>query len=96
MIIYLLQNEDPLGSGDGEFNVPHSLAFDSAGNAYITDTNNHRIQKFSSDGKFITKWGSKGSGDGELLGPEGIDVDSYGKVYVVDSGNSHIQVFTPK
>jgi NHL repeat len=55
MIICLLQNGDPPGYGDGEFNVPHTLAFDSAGNGYITETNNHRIQKFSSDGKFITK-----------------------------------------
>ena len=51
--------------------IPHSIAFDSSGYAYITDTNNHRVQKLSSDGKFIMKWGTKGSGDGEFVNPEG-------------------------
>ena len=82
------------GSGDGEFNVPHTLAFDSTGNAYITDTNNHRIQKFSSDGKFITKWGSKGTGDGEFVLPLGIDADSSNNIYVIDQGKVSLERFT--
>jgi DNA-binding beta-propeller fold protein YncE len=45
------------GSGDGEFNEPHSIAFDSHDNMYITDEKNHRVQKFTSNGTFVTKWG---------------------------------------
>ena len=30
---------------------------------------NNRIQKFDSNGKFITKWGSKGTGDGQFITP---------------------------
>src|SRR3990170_8212976 len=70
------------GSGDGEFDVPHSMTFDKFGNIYITDTHNNRIQKFSSEGKFITKWGTQGSGDGEFINPEGIDIDSKGDLYI--------------
>ena len=33
---------------------------------YVTDADNHRIQKFNSDGEFITEWGREGSGDGEF------------------------------
>ena len=62
-----------------QFMVPHSMAFDSEGNIYVTDVNNHRIQKFTSDGEFITKWGTEGNGDGEFSSPEGIDVDSHWK-----------------
>src|SRR5690606_658690 len=35
-----------LGSGNGQFNFPQGIAFDSAGNVYVADTFNHRIQVF--------------------------------------------------
>ena len=82
------------GSGEGEFNVPHSIAFDSKDNMYITDEENNRIQKFTSNGTFLTEWGSKGTDDGEFNRPEGIDLDSLGYVYVADTGNSRVQKFT--
>ena len=40
------------GSGDGEFDQPHALAFDSKGLLYIGDRNNNRVQVFDQDGKF--------------------------------------------
>jgi len=40
------------------FNRPHGLAVDSGGYVYVADTYNHRIQKLTSDGQFVTKWGS--------------------------------------
>ena len=48
----------------------------------VTDDGNDRIQKFTSDGKFITTWGSNGRGDGQFSRPEGVAVDSSGNVYV--------------
>jgi tripartite motif-containing protein 71 len=54
----------------------------------------NRIQKFDSNGKFITKWGSTGSNNGQFIDPISVTVDSSGKVYVVDGGNTRIQVFT--
>jgi tripartite motif-containing protein 71 len=62
---------------------------------YVSDYNNHRVQKFDSEGNFITKWGSKGTGDGEFVNPNGIAMDSSGNVYVADAGNNRIQVFAP-
>jgi tripartite motif-containing protein 71 len=53
----------------------------------------NRIQKFDSNSKFITRWGSTGSNDGQFIDPVSITVDSSGKVYVVDRGNTAIQVF---
>ena len=61
---------------------------------YITDVGLFRIQKFTSDGSFITKWGSEGSQDGQFKKPAGVAVDSSsGKVYVADTLNYRIQVF---
>lgn len=51
-------------SGNGQFNVPAGVAVDHAGNVYVADSGNNRIQKFDSIGKFIATWGSSGSGNG--------------------------------
>jgi hypothetical protein len=34
------------GRGRGQFNQPHGVAVDAAGNSDIADTDNHRIQNF--------------------------------------------------
>ena len=41
------------GSGPGEFDQPHALAFDSRGRLFVGDRNNNRVQVFDQDGKFI-------------------------------------------
>jgi DNA-binding beta-propeller fold protein YncE len=67
---------------------------DSSGNVYVADTGNNRIQKFTSNGVFVTKWGSKGTGDGQFNAPRGVAVDSSGNIYVADYYNNRIQKFT--
>jgi hypothetical protein len=76
------------------FNYPYGIAIDRGGNVYVADTNNNCIQKFTSNGQFVTKWGSWGSGDGQFHWPSGITVDSRGYVYVTDTFNYCIQKFT--
>lgn len=82
-----------LGNYDGMLNVPASLALDSAGNVYVADTNNNRVEKFSGDGKFLAKWGTYGRGDGQFNLPTSIVVDSQGYVYVADQSNNRIEEF---
>ena len=87
------------GSGDGQFYNPFGIAVDSSGDIYVAESQdiggqNHRIQKFSSDGTFLLKWGSKGSSDGQFDYPEGVAVDSSGNVYVTDANNRRIQKFS--
>jgi hypothetical protein len=76
------------------FSDPYAVVADKDGNIYVADTYNHRIQKFTSNGQFVTKWGSYGSGDGQFYAPHGIAVDGNGDVYVVDTYNHRIQKFT--
>ena len=80
-----------IGTGDGEFVYPNSLAVGSDGSAYVLDSYN--IHKFTSNGVFITKWGTIGIGDGEFRRPEGVAVGSDGSVYVADAYNHRIQKF---
>src|SRR5262245_9461033 len=54
------------GTGDGQFNFPAGVAVNSAGQVYVADFGNHRIQKFDANGNFITQWGSQGTGDGQF------------------------------
>ena len=39
------------GSDDGQFDRPRGIAVDSSGDIYVADTENHRIQKFDSNGR---------------------------------------------
>ena len=72
---------------------PRGVAVDGSGNVYVADTDNHRVQKFDSDGNFLTKWGTQGKGDGQFFEPFGVAVDGLGNVYVADLANSLIQKF---
>jgi hypothetical protein len=71
------------------------VAVDSSGNVYVADTGNHRIQKFTSEGVFLTKWGTQGVGDAGLFYPHGIAVDDSGVVYVADTSNQVIKAYRP-
>jgi len=81
------------GTGPGEFNRPEGICVDAQDRLYVADSCNHRIQIFSSDGKFIRQYGRAGSDLGELGYPYDIAVDAQGYQFVCEFGNSRIQVF---
>jgi DNA-binding beta-propeller fold protein YncE len=82
------------GEAVGQFDGPACVALDSSDNVYVTDVNNHRIQKIWENGDFISSIGNEGEGDGQFIEPEGLDVDSEGNIYVADTGNFRNQVFS--
>jgi streptogramin lyase len=90
------------GKDNGQFSSIEHMATDKFNNIYVNDpqegdtgSGNPRVQKFDTNGNFITKWGSYGKGDGEFIDPEHLAVDSKGNVYVSDARNNNIQVFAP-
>jgi DNA-binding beta-propeller fold protein YncE len=67
------------GMGPGEFDVVHTLAFDSRGRLFVGDRQNNRIQIFDQDGKFLAQWFQFGR-------PSGIYIDTKtDTIYVADS-----------
>jgi sugar lactone lactonase YvrE len=66
------------GSNPGQFEMPHSLAFDSKGRLFVADRGNNRIQIFDQDGKYLTEWK-------QFSRPSGIYIDRNDIIYVTDS-----------
>jgi RHS repeat-associated protein len=81
------------GSQNGEFNGPAYLTF-AAGNLYVTDLNNDRVEEFNTSRKYVAKFGEKGTGNGQFSYPGGITADSAGHLYVDDGGNSRVEEFS--
>jgi len=79
------------GGGDGQFSNPQGVAIDGAGNVYVADTSNSRIQKFDGNGNYLSQWGGFGSGNSQFNYPTGVAVDGNGNVYVADSSNHRSQ-----
>ena len=80
------------GSENGQFYNPFGIAIRGSV-LYVVDQGNNRIQKMTTSGKFISKFGTSGSGAGQLSTPRGICLDRDGRVFVSDSGNNRVSVF---
>ncbi len=89
------------GKAANQFNNPNSVFVEAAGNIYVADEQNHRIQEFppysSSATNGTTVAGGKDSGSTAnlLKYPSSVYVDGSGYIYVADNGNNRIQKFTP-
>ncbi len=83
------------GSGPGEFSFPTSLDFSPAGELFVVDQLNARVQIFDPGGGYLEEFGGRGVGFGNLVRPKDVVVDESGLVYVVDNAFNNIQLFGP-
>ena len=77
------------GQEPGQFRGPSGIAIGADGSVFVTDTYNHRIQRFSADGSFLAAWPA-GS---ESASPFGIAVDRSGRVFVTDLDAGQVSVW---
>jgi sugar lactone lactonase YvrE len=94
-------------SGDGgpaiaaTLDLPTALAFDSSGNLYLADSNNHRVRRIAATTGAITTVAGNGveafAGDGGLAtvasidSPNGLALDSSGNLYIADTHNGRVR-----
>jgi tripartite motif-containing protein 71 len=82
------------GSANGQFRAAKGIAVDKAGNVYVADTDNDRVQVFTAKGAFLRKWGSQGDGNDQFLHAEDVNIAPNGTVWVADEGNERLQAFS--
>ncbi len=96
----LTESSQP-GLKNGQYKTPRTIAFAPNGDILVLDSGNGRVQRFTADGKFISKFGKIGTGDGQFQtiqfdgGAGGLAVDEDNNIYVSDSWNYRIQKFDP-
>lgn len=84
----------PLPAEDGRFRQVTDVAWDAAGDTFISDGYiNSRVAKVDKNGNWLKSWGDRGTGPGQFNTPHSIATDAQGNVYVADRGNHRIQVF---
>lgn len=97
--------DGPDGDGgpaiDAQFLDPTSVAFDGAGNLYVSDTGHQRIRRIAAAPPHVVTtvagtgdWGSSGDGgpatEATLADPRGLDVGPEGALYVAQRGSIRV------
>ncbi|MFY7964109.1 MAG: NHL repeat-containing protein, partial [Chitinophagaceae bacterium] len=82
------------GSNANQLNTPFGVAIDSAGNIYVADRSNHRIQKWAVGatlGTTVAGGFGQGINANQLNNPNDVAIDAAGNIYVADYSNHRIQ-----
>jgi hypothetical protein len=88
------------GHAPGQLRYPYDIVLDddalagrASGFVYLCEFGNHRVQKFTTGGRFAGSWGRNGRREGELSQPWGAARDPQGRLFVLDSYNHRVQRF---
>ncbi|MDH5467562.1 MAG: 6-bladed beta-propeller [Candidatus Aminicenantes bacterium] len=93
----VFQEELTIGEFEGDENYMFggSIYFntDDEGNFYVVDADNHRIQKYDPEGKYILTIGREGQGPGEFRSFSLPRFDKDNRLYITDGSNRRISFF---
>ncbi len=78
------------GSAAGQFEGPADVAVDGAGNVYVADLGNKRVQKFDAKGRFLAAWEG---GDEPFVEPLAVATGPGGEIWVLDSYTNWVHRF---
>jgi DNA-binding beta-propeller fold protein YncE len=76
------------------FEFPTSIAADSCGNYFVTDSGNHRIRKFDKKWQEVLTFGEQGDEPGQFQYPLCVSIAANDLLYIADLNNNRIQIFT--
>ena len=83
-----------LGSAANQFFLPQGFFVDKAGNIYVADLFNNRVQKWAPGaitGVTVAGGNGYGSSAQQLASPKDVYVDAVGNVFVTDADNNRVQ-----
>ena len=88
-----IQSSGSSGSGQGQFSHPWGIATDGVGNIFVADCNNHRIQKFTANGQFLSAVGTRGEGSQQFNNLREIAFNHVNKkLYVADCSDNCVLI----
>ena len=82
------------GTGPGQFKRSWGVAVNTHGEMAVSDQESHRVQVFSTKGRFLFSFGEQGTRDRQFNRPRGVTYDRDDNLLVVDSANKRIQQFS--
>ena len=71
------------GSQSGQFDIPQAIETDLAGNIWVGDWFNHRVQKFDAQGGFLLQWAPPDAAANNFIAVD-IAIDPLGRVNILD------------
>jgi DNA-binding beta-propeller fold protein YncE len=75
------------GKGDGQFNLPHAIRINAAGEVLVADRENQRIQVFDQDGKYLRQFGG--------FFPYGLSIAADGSLFIADGRACRVMKLSP-
>jgi len=94
VLVFDTQGKYLRGWGEGAFTSPHGCRIDPEGNLWLTDNGDHRVLKYSTDGKLLLSLGVKGQAgedDTHFNKPTDVAFAPGGDIYISDGyGNSRV------
>ncbi len=81
------------GAAVGQIQYPYGFVFDVDGTLLIAEYGNHRVQRFTRQGKSLETWGTVGTEAGSFMKPWALCVDSKRNLHVLDTLNHRMQRF---
>ena len=84
------------GKGDGQFMEPVAVAVSKDNFIFVAERENTRIQKFTSHGMYLLKFGQRALYGHQLSNPWGVAISpADGNVYVSDWDKSRLYIYKP-
>lgn len=78
---------------DGLLNTVYGLSFYGDGMILVCDGNNHRVEQYTKEGRFVQSFGTLGSGIGQMLHPLDVAVSADGRVFVLELEGIRVHVW---